>query len=67
MASGLLSGNKVLVAWPESSDDWHVWERPMGTARAIAEAIMSGLGANATEQEMKGGRVQYGRRAGAGR
>ena len=49
MASGLLSGNKVLVAWPESSDDWHVWERPVGAARAIAEAILRELGARGTK------------------
>ena len=49
MASGLLSGNKVLVAWPESSDDWHVWERPVGAARAIAEAILRELGARVTK------------------
>ena len=49
MASRPLNGNKVLVAWPESSDDWHVWERPVGAARAIAEAILRELGARGTK------------------
>ena len=46
MANGLLKGTKVLVAWPGGSDDWHVWERPVETAWAIARAILSKLGAS---------------------
>ena len=43
---GLLKGTKVLVAWPGGSNDWHVWERPVETAWAIARAILSKLGAS---------------------
>ena len=47
MAGGLLKGTKVLVAWPGGSNGWHVWERPVETAWAIARAILSKPGAGA--------------------
>ena len=39
MADGLLSAAKTLVAWPAGSNDWHVWERPVAVAHAIAWKI----------------------------
>ena len=44
MADELVSGKRVLVAWPKHADDKDIWERPEEEKRRVVKRVRKALG-----------------------